>query len=174
MYSPLPISRRSLATSWGAGLGDTQQLLQKINIVTRNAPPLYFSQLLLLSTCHVMGNIPGVSCPGCLSSQDPAQPQPTGEEGTWRQPCCWASTAQQQPKHWGFYQHIFSSQGTVQQCEGCSGEVNFISDRPSALLHQPLLMNRSPVYHLNEFLCMNIPLLKIFFCLTIHVEINFL
>lgn len=111
MYSLLPISRRSPGTSWGAGLGYSEQLLLKTNIVTRNAL-LLLSQLLLLSRCCVMGNIPGVSCPGCPLRSCPAPL--TGEEAALvlGQPCSAAA------KTLGWCQHLSAYQGTVQHCQG--------------------------------------------------------
>lgn len=92
----------------------------------KKCPPPFFSLLLLLSRCCVMGNIPGVSCPGCPLRSCPAPL--SGEEAALGlgQHCSAAGRAL------GCSQHLSACQGTVQHYQSSWDWNNSTSATPSS------------------------------------------
>lgn len=146
--------------SWEAGLQHRQQLLCKTNVIAANDPHPSF---LLAFSAELMSH-------GQFESAAPRVVDEGREH--WRDSFD-AGALLSSSQNTGFFINTFSGLCTAQHCEDCPGEGSSIPARSSALLHQTLLMNRSPVYHLNAFVCMNILnffKIYIFIYLTIHIK----
>ena len=107
IYSLLPLSRRCPATSREAGLQYAQRLLRKTSVVLTNAPhpSSFLLAFMAEQTSYGMEGPFGQFGSAVLAVSPPRilpTPSLLGERGGMleRQPCCCASTAQQQPKHW--------------------------------------------------------------------------